>query len=46
MSKVQAANVITRMPILPFLKQEAKVENKQKLTMEKAMEPVSSTSHE
>ena len=40
------ANVIIRMPILSFLKQEAKVENKQELTMEKAMEPFPSTSHE
>ena len=46
MSKVQAANVVARMPILPFLKQEAKAENKQELTMEKAMEPVPSTSRE
>ena len=46
MSNVQAANVIARMPILPFLKQEAKVENKQEPTMEKATEPVPSTSHE
>ena len=35
MSTVQAANVITRMPILPFLMQEAKVENKQELTGKK-----------
>ena len=44
MSKVQAANVIARMPIVPFLKQEAKVENKQEPAMEKAIEPVPSTS--
>ena len=29
MRKTQAANVITRMPILPFVKQEVKVEGKQ-----------------
>ena len=31
MSKIQAASVITRMPILPFVRQEAKAENKQDL---------------
>ena len=46
LSKVLAANVIARMPIPPFLKQGAKAENKQELTMEEAMEPVPSTSHE
>ena len=44
MSKIQAANVVARIPILPFLKQEAKVENKQEPTMEKTMQPVPSTS--
>ena len=42
MSKIQAVNVVARMPILPFLKQETKMENKQ----DPAMEPVPSMSHE
>ena len=46
MSKVQAANVVARMPILPFLKPEAKMENRQELTMEKAVEPILSVSCE
>ena len=46
MSKVQVANVIARMLILPFLKPGAKTENKQELTTEKAVEPTPSISHE
>ena len=39
MSKIQEANVVAWMPILPFLKQEMKMENKQDPAMNKAMEP-------
>ena len=46
MSKVQVANMVARMPILPFLKQETKMEIKQGPAMVRAMEPVPSTSHE
>ena len=46
MSKIQAVNVVAQMVILPFLKQEMKMENKQDPAMEKAMEPVPSTSCE
>ena len=46
MSKIQAANVVAQMPILPFLKQERKIENKQDPAMDKAMEPVPSMSRE
>ena len=46
MIKIQAANVVARMPILPFLKQEMKMENKQDSAMDKTMEPVPSTSCE
>ena len=41
MSKTQAASVIARMPILPFIKQEAKAESKQDLA-----EPHPSTTQE
>ena len=46
MSKIKAGNVVSQMLILPFLKQEMKMENKQYSAMDKAMEPVPSMSHE
>ena len=46
MSKVQAANVVAWMPILPYLKQGMKMENEQDPAMNKAMEPEPSMSHE
>ena len=44
MSKIQAANVVAQMLILPFPKQETNKENKQDPAMDKAMEPVPSKS--
>ena len=46
MSKVEVANMIAQMLILPFLKQEMKMEIKQGPAMDRAMEPVPSTSRE
>ena len=46
MSKVQVVNMVAQMPILPFLKQEMKMEIKQGKTIDKTMEPVPSISHE
>ena len=46
MSKVQGVNTVVQMPILPFLKQETKMEIKQEQDIERSMEPVPSTSHE
>ena len=45
MSKIQTANVVAQMPILSFVKQETKMENKPYPAVNKATEPEPSTSH-